>query len=355
MHQFIEEMLHFMVEQSASDLHISANMAPHVRINGRIMATEFNALSVQETEDMLLGLLTEEQKVVFRDRKTVDFSFAHKELGCFRTNIYQQRGTVAAAIRHLPDSIRSFAELSLPVDSLAQLCCMPYGLVLVCGPVGSGKTTTLASMVEYINQTRECHIISLEDPIEYRHINKCSIIHQREIGCDTPDFHQGLRSILREDPDVVVVGEMRDLETIAAAVTVAETGHLVFATLHTNDTSESIRRIIDVFPAQQQQQIITQLSATLCGVIEQVLLPRAGVPGRVVATEVMMVTPAIQNIIRENVVEQIYSHIQMGTVLGMHTMNQSLCDLVSTGSISRETALKSTRRAQELVRLLDHR
>jgi twitching motility protein PilT len=352
--QQLEELLNLMVDKSASDLHISAGMSPHIRVNGRILPTEFPPLSADKTEKLLLELLSDEQKTIFHDTKTVDFSFAHKTLGCFRTNIYQQRGSVAAAIRHLPDSIRSFKDLLLPEDPLTQFCRMPYGLVLVCGPVGSGKTTTLAAMVENINQTRECHIISLEDPIEYRHMNKRSIIHQREIGGDTPDFQMGLRSILREDPDVVVVGEMRDLETIAAAVTIAETGHLVFATLHTSDTSESIRRIIDVFPAQQQQQIITQLSATLCGVVEQMLLPRAGVPGRIVTTEVMVVTPAIQNIIRENKVEQIYSHIQMGNMLGMHTMNQSLCGLVEAGSISRETALQSTRRSQELLRLLEH-
>ncbi|MGA2091613.1 MAG: PilT/PilU family type 4a pilus ATPase, partial [Endomicrobiales bacterium] len=305
-------------------------------------------------KSLMMGLLNDEQKSIFQERKTVDFSFAHKDLGCFRTNIYQQRGSVAFAIRHLPESIRSFKELLLPEVPLNQLCHMPYGLVLVCGPVGSGKTTTLAAMIENINQIRECHIITLEDPIEYRHINKYSIIHQREIGADTPDFKTGLRSILREDPDVVVVGEMRDLETIQAAVTVAETGHLVFATLHTSDTSESIRRIIDVFPGDQQQQIITQLSATLCGVVEQTLLPRAGIPGRIVATELMLLTPAIQNIIRENKIEQIYSLIQMGNALGMHTMNQSLCELVSKGSISRETALQSTRRQPELIRLLDH-
>ena len=353
MQKQMEDLLSFMVEKSASDLHVSAGVRPHVRINGKISATEFPLLSARETSELLLDLLNEEQKIAFNDVKTVDFSFAHKDLGCFRTNIYQQRGSVAAAIRHLPDSIRTFKELQLPVEALTQFCSMPYGLILVCGPVGSGKTTTLAAMMDYINQTRECHIISLEDPIEYRHNNKRSNIHQREVGQDVPDFHQGLRSILREDPDVVVVGELRDLETIAAAVTVAETGHLVFATLHTNDTSESIRRIIDVFPGQQQQQIITQLSATLCGVVEQTLLPRAGGSGRVVATEILVVTPAIQNIIRENKIEQVYSHIQMGNKIGMHTMNQSLFDLVRAGSISSETALKSTRRCAELARLFE--
>lgn len=349
----IDHLLHFMVSKAASDIHLSAGMRPYARIHGRLMPTEFAPLSPEDASEILLGMLTEEQMLRFRAVKTVDFSCTRKDLGSFRINIYMQRGSVAGAIRHLPEAIASFKDLGLPADVLSRFCQRKWGFVLVTGPTGNGKTTTLASMLEYINQTRDCHIITIEDPIEYRHTNKISIIHQREIGVDTPDFATGLKSILREDPDVVVLGEMRDLESIAAAATIAETGHLVFATLHTSDTSESIRRIIDVFPSGQQAQIITQLSAVLCGVVGQTLLPRAGSKGRVVATEVMITTSGIQNIIRENKVEQIYSHIQTGTSAGMHTMNQSLCELVKKGSISRETAVAHSPRVQELLRLLD--
>jgi len=347
-------MLRYLMEKGASDLHLSVGVVPYIRLNGEIQPTEFPSLNKEQCENLIFSLLTEEEKQVYKETKVLDFSFGEPGLGRFRVNIYQQRGTIAAAIRLLPMEIYTPEQLGLPIGPIKQFCSLANGLVLVCGPVGSGKTTTLASMIDYINRTRGSHIISIEDPIEYVHKNIKSLVHQREIRRDTNTFYNALKYILREDPDVVVIGEMRDLDTITSAITIAETGHLVLATLHTGDTSESIRRIIDVFPAGQQTQIVAQLSYTLMGVINQLLMGRIDRYERVLSTEVMVVTPAIQNLIRENKSEQIYSHLQMGTAYGMQTMNQSLYELVHKGVISQEVALSHTRRSKELAKLLEN-
>jgi twitching motility protein PilT len=347
------DILRSVIEANASDLHLGAEVAPHIRVNGTIRATDYAPFSGEECRELLFSLMTEDEKRTYEETKTLDFSFGEPGLGRFRVNIYQQRGTIAAAIRLLPVEIIKIENLGLPVEPVKRFCSLSHGLVLICGPVGSGKTTTLASMIDYINKTRSCHIISIEDPIEYVHRNIKSLIHQREVKRDTPNFIDALRFILREDPDIVVIGEMRDVETIQTALTIAETGHLVFATLHTGDTSESIRRIIDVFATGQQAQVVAQLSYMLIGVINQMLLPTADNNGRVLASEVMVVTPAIQNLIRENKIEQIYSQLQIGTNFGMQTMSQSLSELVKKGLISPEFALLKTKREKELYKLLE--
>jgi twitching motility protein PilT len=353
LHENMLSLLKMMKEKNASDLHVSAGVPPHLRVHGRILCTALPALSADECEKLLFSFLEEEGKKAYAQSKVLDFSYGNDELGRFRVNLYQQRGSIAAAIRILPMTTLSFDTLGLPADAMRRICNLSHGLVLVCGPVGSGKTTTMASMIEYINKTRNCHIIAIEDPIEYVHRSEKSLIHQREVRRDTPNFIDALKYILREDPDVVIIGEMRDLETITAALTIAETGHLVFATLHTGDTSESIRRIIDSYSSQEQSQVVAQLAYTLMGVINQILIPTVTNDGRAIATEVMLVNPAIQTLIRENKVEQIYSHIQMGAEQGMHTMNQSLCDLVRAKKILPDMALGETKRMKELVKLLE--
>lgn len=346
------DMLRYTINEGASDLHISAGISPFIRVNGQMSPTDYSPLSTGECENLVYCLMTPEEKKVFEAEKTLDFSFGEAGLGRFRVNVYQQRGSIAAAIRLLPMDIIELEKLGLPVEPMKRFCNLSHGLVLVCGPVGSGKTTTLASMIDYINKTRRCHIISIEDPIEYVHRNIKSLIHQREVRRDTSNFIDALKFVLREDPDIVIIGEMRDIETITTALTIAETGHLVFATLHTGDTSESLRRIIDVFGGSQQSQVISQLSSTLLGVVNQMLMPKSDKSGRVLASEVMVVTPAIQNLIRENKVEQIYSHIQIGTAYGMQTMSQSLSELVRSGIVSQDFALQKTKRDKELGRLI---
>jgi twitching motility protein PilT len=352
-HEMMMTLLQSMKEKGASDMHISAGMCPYMRINGTIVPSDLPQLSAEECKSLLFSLLTEDGQKAYYEQKALDFSLGKEGVGRFRVNIYQQRGTVASAIRLLPLDIRPLEKLGLPLEPIQQLCNLSHGLVLVCGSVGSGKTTTLASMIDYINKTRKCHIIAIEDPVEYVHKNIQSLIHQREIRRDTPNFVDALRYILREDPDIVIIGEMRDLETIVAALTIAETGHLVFATLHTGDTSESIRRIIDVFSTSEQSQVVSQLASTLCGVINQKLLPTIDDTDRVLSHEIMIVNHAIQNLIRENKVEQIYSLIQMGTNQGMKTFNQSYCELVQQGRISADAALNVSKRPKELMKLLE--
>ncbi|MFA5858064.1 MAG: type IV pilus twitching motility protein PilT [Elusimicrobiota bacterium] len=349
----LETMCNFMLEVDASDLHIGVGTSPYMRINGVIKQTGFPVMEQEDCERLLFSLMTESQISEFRGTKSLDFAFGFKNLGRFRANIYQQRGTITAAIRRLKLEIPTFKELSLPIGPLTNFCNTSNGLVIVAGPTGSGKSTTLAAMINFINKNRKCHIISLEDPIEYVHHNINSLVHQREIGSDAISFSSALRYVLREDPDVVLIGEMRDLETIASALTVAETGHLVLATLHTGDASESITRIVDVFSAEQQVQVIKQLSFTLAGVINQMLLPSLDENmGRVLATEVMIATPAIQNIIRENKVEHMYSQIQLGTQIGMSTMNQTLYRLIMERKIDQDIALGKTTRPNELMKML---
>ncbi len=341
------------VKENATDIHITAGAPPAIRIDGKItyLAEDFPVLYTKDTQRIIYSIMNEKQKRTFEEKNEVDFSIGIKEIGRFRVNVFRQRGTVAAALRRIPYEIKPMSELGL-IPSVEELCKKSMGLVLVTGPTGSGKTTTLASMIDYINTNYPYHIITIEDPIEYLFPHKKSIVAQREIGSDTEDFATALKYALREDPDVILVGEMRDLETIKAALTAAETGHLVFATLHTNTAIQTINRIINVFPENEQEQIRTELSFVLQGVISQRLLPRIG-GGRILIHEVLIPTTAIRNLIRENKIHQIYGLMQTGQAeTGMQTLNQSLMDAVRKGLILPEDAMKVTPDPQELSRLL---
>jgi twitching motility protein PilT len=349
----VEDLLKVMVERNASDLHITAHNPPTIRVDEKIIPLGKKPLTPQETKKLCFSLLSEPQVAEFEKNWELDMSFGWGKISRFRVNIYLQRGNIQAAIRSLPYKMMSFEECGLPVDVAVKFCKSPKGLVLVTGATGSGKSTTLAAMVNYINNDRACHIITIEDPIEYVHENKKAIIDQREIGADTHSFTQALKHVLRQDPDVIMIGEMRDLETIEAALNIAETGHLVFATLHTSDSVQTVNRIIDVFPAYKQEQVRTQLSFVLIGTFCQQLIPKADGKGRVLATEVMVVNPAIRSLIREKKPHQIYSVIQTGQREGMKTMNQSLVELCQKKLISYENALGRTLDPQELHRLID--
>lgn len=326
------------VERSASDLHISAGIPPMIRVNGRLEPLPMQPIAPEEAADILHQMMTPEQFERLEGIGECDFSFSVSGLGRFRVNAYKQRGTYGIAIRVLPVQPPSIDRLGLP-DAVQHLAEANVGLVLVTGPTGSGKSTTLAAMIDYINTYRSCHILTMEDPIEYLHAHKKSMVNQREIGSDTKSYAAALRAALREDPDVILVGEMRDLETISIAITAAETGHLVLSTLHTIGAAKTIDRIIDVFPPHQQQQIRIQLAAVIQGVISQQLLPKADGSGRVVAAEIMVATPAIRNLIRDNKTFQIVNAMQTGARLGMQTMDHSIFELYSKGIIDKETAL----------------
>ena len=320
----IQELLTLINEKGASDLHLTTGVAPTIRVDGRLMPLPYEPLAPQDTKRLCYSILTEAQKHRFEEEQELDFSFGVKGLSRFRGNIYMQRGAVAGAFRTIPFRVRSFEELGLP-SVLKDLCKKPRGLVLVTGPTGSGKSTTLAAMIDKVNQERQEHIVTIEDPIEYLHPHKKCLVNQREVNADTQSFKKAMKHILRQDPDVVLIGEMRDLETIEAALTVAETGHLVFATLHTNSCVQTINRILDVFPPYQQPQIRAQMSFVLEGVISQILLPKASGTGRVLCLEIMIPNAAIRNLIREEKIHQIYSQMQVGQAkFGMQTMNQSL-------------------------------
>ena len=347
MHNYLK----LMVEKSATDLHLTAGRSPQLRIHGEIVLLEEPVLKPQEVEELAFSILDDTQIGHFRTQKELDTSYGVSGLGRFRINLFYQRGSVACAVRFIPFEIPSMQELGLP-EVLKEFCTKSAGLFLVCGPTGCGKSTTLAAMIEYINQSRKCNIITVEDPIEYLHKHKFSAVNQRELGRDTHSFSEALRHIVRQDPDVIMIGEMRDLETMQSALTLAETGHLVFATLHTVDAPNSIARIIDVFPAYQQQQVRLQLSLVLLGVIVQQLIPTRDGKRRVLAYELMKATPAVKNMIRENALHQIYSVIQMGKSEGMKTMNQSLIELYRKGLISREEALKRSPDPEELRRIV---
>ena len=343
----IEELLKMMVAKNGSDLHLTVGQPPQLRIDGELAPMDFPKLKPDTVEDLVREMLNKEHFDRFQKSKEYDGSFGIPGLSRFRINIFRQRGSIGAAIRAIPHEIPSMKALGLP-DAVREFAEEPVGLVLVTGATGSGKSTTLASMIDYINQTRKCHIISIEDPIEYLHKHNKSTINQRELGQDTVSFTEALKHVFRQDPDVVLIGEMRDLETIHMALTLAETGHLVLATLHTSDAIHTISRIIDVFPSHQQDQIRIQLSMVLIGVLAQQLLPKKG-GGRRLALEVMHVTPAIQNLIRENAIHQIYSIIQTGKKRGMVTMNQSLCQLYEDGIVAWDDVSKRSPSVDELI------
>ncbi|HTQ04904.1 MAG TPA: type IV pilus twitching motility protein PilT [Polyangiaceae bacterium] len=351
----LHQLLRAMIEKGASDMHITTGAPPLLRIDGAIVPLKLPPLSPVETKQLCYSVLTEEQKIQFEKAKELDLSFGVKNLSRFRANIFLQRGAVSGAFRSIPFKILSFDELGLP-QVIADLAAKPRGLILVTGPTGSGKSTTLASILDKINGETRQHIVTVEDPIEYLHPHKRSIVNQREVGSDTQTFKAALKYVLRQDPDVVLVGEMRDLETIEAALTIAETGHLVFATLHTNSAVQSINRIIDVFPPHQQSQVRAQLSFVLEGVISQLLLPRHGTPGRVLALEVLVPNAAIRNLIREDKVHQIYSQMQVGQAKhGMQTLNQCLYSLYTRRLISLEEAMGRSNEVEELRSMIEGR
>ena len=335
----LHQLLRAMIEKGASDLHIATGSPPLLRVDGAVVPLKLPPLGPVETKQLCYSVLTEDQRRTFETTKELDLSFGVKGLSRYRANLFMQRGAVSAAFRAIPFKILSFDELGLP-PSIAELTTRPRGLILVTGPTGSGKSTTLAAIIDKINEETRQHIMTIEDPIEYLHAHKRCLINQREVGHDTLSFKQALKYVLRQDPDVVLVGEMRDLETIEATLTIAETGHLVFATLHTNSAVQSINRVIDVFPPHQQAQIRAQLSFVLEGVMSQLLLPRAGGAGRALAFEVLIPNAAVRNLIREDKVHQIYSQMQVGQGKhGMQTMNQSLFSLLSRRLITQEEAL----------------
>lgn len=335
----LNELLLKLVERGGSDLHITVGMPPVMRINGRLIPTEGERLTSRDTKELLYSVLTQEQREVLERNWEFDFAYALPGVARFRVNVYFQRNSVGAAFRHIPVEIKSFQDLRLPTV-LEDFCKKPRGFVLVTGPTGSGKSTTLATMVDYINANEEVHIMTVEDPIEYLHHHKKAMINQREVGSDTKSFSQALKFILRQDPDVILIGEMRDLETVSAALTAAETGHLVLATLHTQDAVQTIDRIVDVFPPYQQQQVRIQLAGTLQGVLSQQLLPTIDGRGRVVGCEVLVPTSGIRNMIREGKTHQLPSALQAGHQYGMFTMDQSLAELYRQGLVSLDCALQ---------------
>lgn len=347
----LKELLLLTIEKKASDLHLTENSPPILRIDGRLVVMEdFPKLMRDDTKRLIYSALTNEQKEIFEKNLELDLSIAMAGMDRFRVNVHVQRGSVEAALRRIPLEIPRLEDLNLP-PIVAELAKRPNGLVLVTGPTGVGKTTTLAAMIELINETRHEMIVSIEDPIEFLHQNKKSILKQREVYADTRSFAEALRHALRQDPNVIFVGEMRDLETISTALTAAETGHLVLATLHTPDAPQTIERIIDVFPPFQQQQVKLQLADCLQGVVSQLLLPRSSGVGRVVATEVMIGTPAIRNLIREQEIEQMPTLIQTGHQFGMRTMDKSLKELYKAGVITYETALAKAKHVEEFKNL----
>jgi twitching motility protein PilT len=346
----IRDLLLLCIEKHASDLHITDNEPPILRIDGNLHRTGLSIVDKQETKKMIYGILTNAQKEIFERELELDFSLALPGLDRFRVNVHIQRGSVEAAFRRVPLTIPEIQELGLP-PIVTELARKPNGLVLVTGPTGMSKTTTLAAMINLINNERECLIVAIEDPIEFVFTNKKSIIKQREVYSDTHSFAEALRHALRQDPNVIVVGEMRDLETISTTLTAAETGHLVLATLHTPDAPQTVERIIDVFPPHQQQQVRLQLADSLQGVVSQLLLPHASGQGRVLATEVMIGTPGIRNLIREQEIEQIPTLMQTGGQYGMKTMDKSLKELCQQGAVSLDVALSKAKNMDEFKQL----
>jgi twitching motility protein PilT len=346
----IEELLQEAVARHASDLHLTVGVPPIIRVHGSLDRMNFPTLKPDDTRQLLESMTTDERRRQFQETGEVDFSHAIFGLSRFRVNAFQQRGAIAIAIRVISEKVPSLDELGLP-DIIKNFSRKPRGLVLVTGPTGSGKSTPMAAMIDLINDERSCNILTLEDPIEYLHRHKNSLVNQREIGADTQSFANGLRAALREDPDVILVGEMRDMETISIAVRAAETGHLVLATLHTGDAAQTVDRIIDVFPPHQQQQIRVQLSLTLQGIVAQQLLPRMNGSGRVAAVEVLVATPAARNLIREGKSHQLLSVIQTGAKSGMQSTDAALRDLCRSGIISDEEAMAHAMDLENFLRL----
>jgi len=348
----LHQLLKAMIEKGASDLHITTNSPPQLRIDGKLHGLKMPPLAPPETKQLCYSILTDAQKHRFEENNELDLSFGVRSLSRFRANIFTQRGAVAGAFRAIPYKIKTFEELNLP-KVVGELAKKPRGLVLVTGPTGSGKSTTLATMIDLINTERNDHIVTIEDPIEFLHPHKGCLVNQREVGADTSSFKTALKYILRQDPDVVLIGELRDLETIEAALTVAETGHLAFATLHTNSAVQTINRVVDVFPAYQQAQVRAQLSFVLEGVMCQTLLPRSNGPGRAMALEIMVPNPAIRNLIREDKIHQMYSQMQIGQdKFGMQTMNQSLAGLYQRRMITMDDAIGRSSDPDELRTIL---
>jgi twitching motility protein PilT len=347
----LRQLLEEMVMRRASDLHITAGVPPEFRVDGSVVPSEHEVLTPEMTGQLAYSVMSDEQRKRFETTKELDFSFGVKSLSRYRANVFLQRGVVAMAVRQIPYEIIAMEKLGLP-QVVREFTTKQKGLVLVTGPTGSGKTTTLAAMLDRINSTRPCHIVTIEDPIEYVHQHKKAIVNQREVGSDTNSFPTALKYILRQDPNVILIGEMRDLETVAAALTIAETGHLVFATLHTNSTYESINRIVDVFPSDQQRQIHSQLAFVLEGVVTQQLIPRRASGGRVMCAEVLVCTPAIKAVIREGKTHQIYSLMQAGQKFGMQTMNQALLQCVLDRTLTPDSALDRSSDRTELEGML---
>jgi twitching motility protein PilT len=348
----IPELLTRLLEIGGSDLHVTAGAPPTVRLHGDLQPIEgYPPLTPRSIQTMIYAILPQKMRERFEQELELDMSYSLPGKARFRVNVYFQRDSIGAAFRVIPYEIKNIEDLQLP-PVVADLARFPRGFIVVTGPTGSGKSTTLASMVDVVNTERAGHIMTVEDPIEFLHRHKSCIVNQREIGADTHGFGQALKHVLRQDPDVILVGEMRDLETIGTAITAAETGHLVFATLHTQDAPQTIDRIIDVFPPHQQQQVRVQLATTLQGVVTQQLIPTSDGQGRAVAVEIMIATPAIRNLIREGQVHQIYSAMQAGGRYGMQTMDMSLSALVKTGKISQQMAFERCHDAEELERLM---
>jgi len=348
----LPELLNILVASEGSDLHITTDTPPQIRVHGHLRRLDGGDMTPAVTKQLTYSVLTDSQKKRFEETLELDFSFGIKGLARFRCNMFNQRGAVGAVYRLIPEKIRSFQELGLP-QVLATLSERPRGLVLVTGPTGSGKSTTLAAMLDKINKERHDHILTIEDPIEFVHQHQGCLVNQREVHSDTSSFSMALRAALREDPDIVLIGEMRDLETVEAALKIAETGHLTFGTLHTNSAAQTINRIIDIFPANQQSQIRTQLSLVLEGIVCQALLPKIG-GGRTAALEILIPTPAIRNLIREDKIHQIYSSMQTGQEkYGMQTMNQSLATLQQQKRVTLETALNASSNKEELQEMIN--
>jgi len=348
----IDDLLTEMVARNASDLHLSVGAAPAIRVKGELERLELDPLTAEDTQQLLYRILSTEQQKQIEVKRQLDLSHAVPGLARFRVNVYFQRDALGAAFRMIPEELKTLEELGLPA-SLAELAAKPRGLVLVTGPTGSGKSTTLAAMIDEINRSRTDHILTIEDPIEFVHRHKGCIVNQREIGPDATSFAEALRAALRQDPDVILLGEMRDLETISTALTAAETGHLVLGTLHTQSAPGTIDRIIDVFPAEQQEQVRIMLAGSLQGVVTQALLPTADGQGRTAALEILLPDDAVRNLIRQGKVEQVYSVMQTSTGRGMMTMEQSLAELVLRRVITLATALECSSRAEQLQGLLD--